>query len=106
MILTLILFDTTYNFEIRFVAMIHNYKTWSVGGSDRRVSIQLSAPLEAEQRTEALLIDPSTDRPTNGIRQKNTMASDRKIVQGADSVPCLGKMYLTMASDRIENLAR
>ena len=41
---------------------------------------------EAGQRTDAHLTDPSTDRPTNGIRPKNTTASDRKIVQRADSV--------------------
>ena len=46
---------------------------------------------EAGQRTDAHLTDSSTDRPTNGIRPKNTTASDRKIVQRADSVPCLGK---------------
>ena len=31
---------------------------------------------EAGQRTDAHLTDPSTDRPTNGIRPKNTTASD------------------------------
>ena len=61
---------------------------------------------EAGQRTDAHLTDPSTDRPTNGIRPKNTTASDRKIVQRADSVPCLGKKFSMMPSDRIENSAR
>ena len=62
--------------------------------------------MEAGQRTDAHLADPSTDQPTNGIRPKNTTASDRKIVQRADSVPCLGKKFLMMPLDRIENSAR
>ena len=39
--------------------------------------------MEAGQRADAHLTEPSTDRPTNGIRPKNTTASDRKIVQRA-----------------------
>ena len=61
---------------------------------------------EAGQRTDAHLTDPSTDRSTNGIRPKNTTAFDRKIVQRADSVPCLGKKFSMMSSDRIENSVR
>ena len=58
--------------------------------------------LEAGQRTDDHLTDPSTDQrnPT-----KNSTASDRKIVQQADSVPCLGKKFSMMPSDRIENSA-
>ena len=62
--------------------------------------------MEAGQRTHAHLTDPSTDRPTNGIRLKNTTASDRKIVQRADLFPCLGKKFSMMPSDRIENSVR
>ena len=58
---------------------------------------------EAGQRTDAHLTEPSTDRQTNGIRPKNTTASDRKIVQRADLVPCLGKKFSMISSDRIEN---
>ena len=57
----------------------------------------------AEQLTNAHLTDPSTDRPSNGIRPKNTTDTDRKIVQRADSVPCLRKKFSKMPSDRIEN---
>ena len=62
--------------------------------------------MEAGQRTDAHLTDPSTDRPTNGIQPKNTTASNRKIVQLANSVPCLGKKFSMMPWDRIENSAR
>jgi hypothetical protein len=78
----------------------------SVGGSARIVSIRLSTLAEAGQRTDAHLTDPSTYWPTNGIRPKNTTASDRKIVQWADSVPCLGKKISIMPLDRIENSVR
>ena len=60
---------------------------------------------EAGQRTDAHLTNPSTNRPTNGIWPKNTTASDRKIVQRDDSVPCLGKKFSMTPSDLIENSA-
>ena len=74
-------------------------RTAKVGRRERRWRIKEWT--EERQRTDAHLTDPSTDRPTNGIQPKNTTASDRKIVQQADSVPCLGKKFSMMPSDRI-----
>ena len=54
---------------------------------------------EAGQRTDAHRTDPSTYRPTNGIRPKNTTASDRKIVQRDNK-------FSIMPSDRIEHSVR
>ena len=53
----------------------------------------------------------SSDRPFNRPTDQrnpteNTTASDRKIVHRADSVPCLGKKFSMMPSDRIDNSAR
>ena len=55
--------------------------------AQRQAPAHWQYPTEAGQRTDAHLTDPSTDPSTNDIRPKNTMASDRKIVQQADSVP-------------------
>ena len=54
---------------------------------------------EAGQRTDAHLTDQwnPTEKPRHLIE---------KIVQLADSVPCLGKKFSMMPSDRIENSAR
>ena len=43
-------------------------------------------PGRAARRTARQRTDPSTDRPTNGIRPKTTTASDRKSVELEDSV--------------------
>ena len=76
-----------YNFIVKLYFVIIDdifFIIWPIGGraTDRR----------------------SSDRPTD--RPKNTTASDRKIVQRADWVPCLGKKFSMMPSDQIENSAR
>ena len=84
--------------------LIHWHKQKQDWG--RRLCAQEPYLQGAGQRTDAHLTDPSTDRPTNGIRPKNTTASDRKFMQQADSLPCLGKKFPMMPSDRIENSVR
>ena len=98
--------------EVFFTCSLKNPETiiyfmvLSVFGAVRRCVVRLHIPKSNRRQGNGPTLIWPTLQPTNGIRPKNTTASDRKIVQRADSVPFLGKKFSKMPSDRIENSAR